>query len=153
MIVVDASLWFDLFNEGDKARLRLAEEFFSRVEGLVIYEPVLFKVEFAGLLVRYNPREVVEQLVEEVLTRINLCLDIDDEAYRVALVTGSRAANAYYIACAHKTKSILFSNDRAQVLSARRYGIEAYYLLEDRDKAFSRLDNIRKTLSNESTYR
>ena len=74
MIVVDASLWFDLFNEGDKVRLRLAEEFFSRVEGLVIYEPALFKVEFAGLLVRYNPREVVEQLIEEVMTRINKLL-------------------------------------------------------------------------------
>jgi len=152
MIVVDASLWFDLFNESDRARLRLAEEFFSRVEGLVIYEPALFKVEFAGLLVRYNPREIMEQLIEEVLTRINLCLDIDDEAYRVALVTGSRAADAYYIACAHRTKSILFSNDRVQVLSARRYGIEAYYLLEDRDRAFSRLDNVREIRGNESTY-
>ena len=152
MIVVNASLWFDLFNERDRARLRLAEEFFSRVEGLVIYEPALFRVEFAGLLVRYNPREVVEQLIEEVMTRINLCLDIDDEAYRVALVTGSRAADAYYIACAHRTKSILFSNDRAQVLSARRYGIEAYYLLEDRDRAFSRLDNVRKIRGNESTH-
>lgn len=56
MIAVDASLWFDLFNERDRARLRLAEEFFSEMEGFTIYEPALFKVEFAELLARYNPR-------------------------------------------------------------------------------------------------
>ncbi len=147
MIVVDASLWFDLFNVRDRARLRLAEEFFSRIEGLTIYEPMLFRVEFAGLLVRYNPREVVERLVEEVMEMVDLCLGIDDEAYRVALATGSRAADAYYIACARRTGSILFSNDRVQVLSARRYSVEAYYLLAERDRAFSRLEEIRTRLS------
>ncbi len=110
----------------------------------MIYEPMLFRVEFAGLLVRYNPREIVEQLVEEVMTRINL---LDDEAHRVALATGSRAADAYYIACARRTKSILFSNDRVQVLSARRYGVEAYYLLEEQDKALLRLERVRQVYS------
>ncbi|BES81759.1 type II toxin-antitoxin system VapC family toxin [Pyrodictium abyssi] len=135
MIVVDASLWFDLFNARDEARLRLAEKFFAEVEGLAIYEPALFRVELAGLLVRLNPRDVVEQLVEEIVSRIRVCTNLDEDAYRVAIATGSRAADAYYIACASKTSSILVSNDRVQVLSARRYGVEAYYLLGETEKA------------------
>jgi len=143
LIVVDASVWLDLFNVRDKACSKLAEDFFVEAEGLTIYEPMLFKVEIAGLLARRNPRHVVESLVEEIVGKIHLCRDLDREAYHVALSTGSRAADAYYIACARKTNSILVSNDRMQVRSARLYNVEAYYLLDEKEKVFQRLRKLK----------
>jgi len=89
-IVVDVSLRLDLFNKRDRLRLELAESFFAKVESLEIYEPTLFKVELASLLSRYNPRSIVEKLVEEIMARIRLCRDLDEDAYRVALATGCR---------------------------------------------------------------
>jgi len=123
------------------------------VEGLAIYEPTLFKVELAGLLSRYNPRSIVEKLIEEIMARIRLCRDLDEDAYRVALATGCRAADAYYIACASRTNSVLFSNDRTQTINARRYGIEAYYVLEEREQAFSRIEELRRSLHTSATHR
>ena len=73
MIVVDVSLWLDLFVKAIESRFKLAEEFFYEVEGLVIYEPMLFKVELAGILARRNPKRIVEQLVNEVTSRVRLC--------------------------------------------------------------------------------
>lgn len=66
MIVVDVSLWLDLFVKAIESQFKLAEEFFYEVEEPVIYEPMLFKVELTGILARYNPRNIVEQLVDEV---------------------------------------------------------------------------------------
>ena len=73
MIVVDVSLWLDLFVKAIESQFKLAEEFFYEVEGLVIYEPMLFKVELAGILARRNPKRIVEQLVNEVTSRVRLC--------------------------------------------------------------------------------
>ena len=63
---------------------------------LTIYEPTLFKVEFVGLLVRYNPRNIVEKLMEGIEAKIRLHAGLDDEAYKVSLATGCRVADAYY---------------------------------------------------------
>ncbi|MDK2464037.1 MAG: type II toxin-antitoxin system VapC family toxin, partial [Candidatus Korarchaeota archaeon] len=121
-VVVDASVWLDLFNEADPARRELAESFFESVRGMEPLEPALFKVELAGLLARRFSEETVESVVGSLSARARIIEDPSDLAYRVALVTGSRAADAYYIATAKLTGSILISNDRRQVDGARKAG-------------------------------
>ncbi len=137
--MVDASVWLDLFNEADPVRRELAESFFESVRGIEPWEPALFKVELAGLLARRFSKETVESVVSSLTARARIIEDPSDLAYRVALVTGSKAADAYYIATAKLTGSILVSNDRRQVDSARRAGVESYYLLEERERALERL--------------
>jgi len=53
--------------------------------------------------------------------------------------SGARAADAYYIATAKIASTVLVSNDRRQVASARRYGVNAYYLLEEYEELFKQL--------------
>jgi len=65
--------------------------------------------------------------------KINLLdeTDLFETAKDVALKVHPRAADAYFIATAKLTNSVLVTNDRAMANSSRRYGIEAYYLIED----------------------
>ena len=139
MLVIDASTWFDLFNTWDEERRKLAERFFEKAEHHPIYEPPLFKIELAGLLVRRVKRRVIENLIREILAKVVLYTGLHDEAYNVALETGCRAADAYCIACAKLTGSTLVSNDRIQVLNARKAGVKAYYLLGEAEDILRQL--------------
>ena len=40
----------------------------------------------------------------------------------------------FYVAAAEIKNAILVSNDKIQVESARKFGVEAYYLLEELDR-------------------
>ena len=60
--------------------------------------------------------------------------DLDGIAFSTAFETGSRAIDAFYIAAAEIKNAILVSNDKIQVESARKFGVEAYYLLEEFDR-------------------
>ena len=60
--------------------------------------------------------------------------DLDGIAFSIAFETGSRAIDAFYIAAAEIKNAILVSNDKIQVESARKFGVEAYYLLEEFDR-------------------
>lgn len=71
---------------------------------------------------------------------------IFDEAFKIAECIHPRAADAYFIATAKLTNSILITNDRIMVNNAKRYGIEAYYLIEDFDKAVERLKEVKLKL-------
>ncbi|RLG49207.1 MAG: PIN domain-containing protein [Thermoproteota archaeon] len=144
MLVIDASVWFDLFNEHDKDRRRLAEQLFSEAEKLHIYEPALFKVELAGLLARRHGQEVVRKLVKEVTERVTVLNGLHEEAFEAALKTGCRAADAYYIACAKLTGAVLISNDRIQVLNARKAGVKSYYLLKQGYEVFKAIQGLRE---------
>ncbi|BES81831.1 hypothetical protein PABY_13980 [Pyrodictium abyssi] len=68
-------------------------------------------------------------------------IDIADDAILldICFSTGARAADAYYIAAAKITSAVLVGNDRRQVASARRYGVNAYYLLEEHEELFKQL--------------
>jgi len=50
------------------------------------------------------------------------------------------------IACASKTGSILFSNGKPQVVNAKKYGIESYYVLEGREKVF-KIERLEKSVT------
>jgi uncharacterized protein len=64
---------------------------------------------------------------------------IFEEALSIAQETGSRAADSFYIACAEAEKAILVSNDKHQIESAKKSGIEVYYLLQDKELVKKRL--------------
>ncbi len=135
MIVVDASVFIDLLFEYNSARTRCAEELFSILEekGLPILEPDLFKVELTGQIARRVKKELAPKICEEIFQELVFINTnrIFDEALFVALETGSRAADSFYIATAKVEKAILVSNDKFQMDGAKKSGIEVYYLLQD----------------------
>ena len=70
-----------------------------------------------------------------VLEHINVIDErlIHDKAAEIALLTGCRAVDAYYIAAAKHVDAILITNDRTMRGNASRSGVGAYYLLNDND--------------------
>jgi len=58
---------------------------------------------------------------------------IHDKAAEVALLTGCRAVDAYYIAAAKHVNAVLITNDKVMGNNALKTGIEAYYLPNDND--------------------
>lgn len=137
-VVVDASLIIDLYTAPDDMRASIAEEVLSWITtGLVeAYAPKLLMVEVLGVLARYLSDEDLE-LVMSSFPPIKLIPEevFYDEAVRIARSTGSRVADAYYIAVASIIDGILLTNDRRQKQNARKVGIGAYYLIEEKEVA------------------
>jgi len=147
-LVVDASVLVDIFAPREETRRKLAIELLRSARGKPKYAPNILLVELAGVISRYDAdlarlaldyvrRNIV--LLDEA-TILALCLDI-------TLKTGCRAADAYYIATAKLTSSTLISNDRIQVMNARRAGIKAYYLVEELDAVLKELEGRRSGAS------
>ncbi|NOR78685.1 MAG: hypothetical protein GQ523_09780 [Methanophagales archaeon] len=65
--------------------------------------------------------------------------DLDGIAFSTAFETGSRAIDAFYIAAAKIRSAILVSNDKIQVESAKKFKVEAYYLVEEFDQIKEKL--------------
>ncbi|BEP17926.1 hypothetical protein PYJP_12780 [Pyrofollis japonicus] len=61
--------------------------------------------------------------------------EIHDKAAEIALVTGCRAVDAYFTATAKHAKAILIASDKVMRDNARKIGVEACYLLDNRDYA------------------
>ena len=144
-VVVDTSVFVDSILEYDESRTKMAENLLETIQNasLEIVSPILFKVELAGFLSRKLLRNRVKLIVEDILKDVRLMPNPDDLAFEVAIKTGSRAADAYFIATAKLTNSILITNDRVMANNAKKYGIEAYYLIEEFDKAVERLKEIK----------
>lgn len=70
---------------------------------------------------------------------------IFDEALKIAERVHPRAADAYSIATAKLTNSILVTNDRMMANNAKKYEIEAYYLIEEFDKAVNRIKELKQS--------
>ena len=146
MRVVDASVFIDLLFEYNSERTRFAEELFSSLEekGLTILEPDLFRVELTGQIARRMKRDQAVKICGEIFQELAFINTrrIFDEALSVALETGSRAADSFYIATAKIEDSILISNDRFQIENAKRSGIEVYNLIQDKQLIKKRLPEI-----------
>jgi len=146
MIVVDTSVFIDLLFEYDSKRTGSSEELVSILEenALTIVEPDLFKVEVTGQIARRVQKEKAAKICEEVFAGMVFVETsrIFEEALSIALETGSRASDSFYIACARIQKSLLVSNDKYQIDSARRSGIEVYNLLHDQELVKGRLFEI-----------
>jgi len=132
-VVVDTSVFVDTVFEYDESRTKMAEDMLEIIQNasLEIVNPVLFKVEVAGVLSRRLPKDQVDLIVKDILEDVRLISNPDDLAFEIAIKTGSRAADAYFIATAKLTNSILITNDKIMADSAKKYGIKAYYLIEE----------------------
>ena len=133
-VVVDASVIIDLYAAPDDRRASIAEEVMSWITGGFVeaYAPKLLVVEVLGVLARYLSEEKLE-LVTSSFPPIKLVSEevFYDEAVRIARRTGSRAADAYYVATASTINGMLLTNDRRQKQDARKAGVKAYYLIEE----------------------
>ena len=140
-VVVDTSVFIDLILEYDENRTRKAEKTLMLIQerGLKIVNPVIFKVEIAGVLSRNLSESRVELIVKDILHDVELTPNPDNFAFEIAMRTGSRASDAYFIATVKLTDSILITNDRVMTNNARKAGVEAYYLIEEFDNIVERL--------------
>jgi len=130
-------IFFDYFIKirDKEVRHRLARDFISYISEpeFTIYEPFLFDIELMAVLVRkMNPQKVM-RLVNEVISYVNIIEEpvIHSLAAKIALDTGCRAIDAYYIATAIYSNAILVTNDKTMKNNAAKVGIETYYLLEE----------------------
>ena len=82
-------------------------------------------------------------VAEKFFSEINFIgnSEIYNVAFSIAFETGSRAIDSFYIAVSKIKNAILVSNDKIQVESARKFGVEAYYLLEEFEKVKKRIRN------------
>ncbi|BES82399.1 type II toxin-antitoxin system VapC family toxin [Pyrodictium abyssi] len=150
MIVLDTSILVDAVIPFDEHRRSIVRRVLRAVEeaGAVVYEPRLVLVELAGVLARYQPPDKVRSHVERIAEKL-VIIDygvLHDTAYRVALETGCRAADAFFIAAALHTGSLLATNDRIQAANAARMGVEAYYVLQQHQQLIERLRDAKEPL-------
>ena len=135
MIVVDTSVFLDELFEFDQKRHDKARILFRLIEDkeVLILEPEIFRVELIGQLVRRMKKDEATVLYESIVERLEFikAKDLGGIAFSIAFETGSRAIDASFIAAAKIGGSRLISNDKTQVESARKFGVEAYYLLEE----------------------
>ncbi len=122
-------------------RASIAEEVLSWISTRIVevYAPKLLMVEVIGVLARYLSEEDLE-LVITSFPPIKLMSEgiFYNEAIKVARSTGSQAADTYYIAVASFVNGILLTNDKQQKQSAKKAGIESYYLIEEEKEAKQR---------------
>jgi len=145
MIVVDASIFIDQIFEYDLERTKIADSFFLLLEEKKIptIEPDLFKIELTGQVSRRVRRDKALEVLEDIFRELSF-IDTSrlfSTAISIAFETGCRAADSLYISAAELEGTILASNDRVQVDSARKYGAEAYYLLRDLDILRTKLNS------------
>ncbi len=143
MIVVDTSIFIDAIFRYDENRYKLVREFFRFIQnaGLSVVVPEVFKVELIGQLVRRIKKDEALKIYNGIISNVDIVNieRIRETAFSVASETGCRAIDAYFIATAKITNSILITNDRIMANNAKKCGIEAYYLIEDFNNAMDRL--------------
>ena len=148
MITVDASILIDALFSRSAERYEKAIGFLRSVEGLPLYAPRILEVELVAVARRLGYRAGRGRLLE--LTREFNLLG-EEEIFSLALYVADqihpRAVDAYYIATAMLTGSIIVANDRLLVRNSRRAGIEAYYLLKEYDAAIKRVNDLRRLQS------
>ncbi len=141
-MVIDVSVFVDYFVivEGREDRHRIAVEFLNKLsdKGAIVYEPFVFEVEFCGVLVRYIEPRYVTEILKVILNHVAMIEEdkLHLEAKAIALKTGCRAINAYYIAVAKLVDAILVTNDGVMKSNADRAGVEAYYLVKDYERLY-----------------
>ena len=145
MIVVDNSVFIDLIFEYNRERTAQSDAFFGilEVNEIPLLEPEVFKIELIGQLVRRMQRDSALKVAEEFFSGINFIgnSELYDVAFSIAFETGSRAIDSFYIGAAKLKDALLVSNDKLQVESAEKFGVEVYYLLDEFEKVKERLQS------------
>ena len=154
-LVVDASVFIDRLFIYDEKRSSRARNLFKLIDEKCfnIIEPQVFGVELASQLVRRKPIVVAKKLYDEIMGKVIVIDEIEyDLLVDIALATGCRAIDAFYIAVASIISTILVSADKVMVDNARKYGVEAHYIhdINDYNALLSRINQI-KTLTEHKT--
>jgi predicted nucleic acid-binding protein len=144
MIVVDASVLIDSLFSSSPERYQKSLGFLRAADGLLLYAPRIFRVELIAVARRLGFKGERQDLLR-VIEKLNLIGEdnIINIAEYVADQIHPRAVDAYYIATAIITGSMLVSNDRLMVRNSRKAGIEAYYLLEEYEAVLNRLKELK----------
>ena len=141
-VVIDASVYVDLFAARSPERARIAEEAVKAIKGAKarVHAPRLLLIELAGVLGRFLPKSEVDEALMKVKEFTELISEelLYEHAFEVAKTTTCRAIDAYYIAASKLRKAILVTHDRIQARNAKLANIQDFYLLEELDsfKAF-----------------
>ncbi len=140
MIVIDTSVLVDYVFEEDATRNNTAKKTLKLVKGLRVFAPRILLIEFVAVARRLgmaiSKLDVVRLTADFVLLSEDT---IFDEAFKIAERVHPRAADAYFIATAKLTNSILITSDKVMANNTKKYGIETYYLIEEFDNAVERL--------------
>ncbi|AKG92130.1 putative nucleic acid-binding protein, contains PIN domain [Geoglobus ahangari] len=147
MIVLDTSVFTDYLVVFNENRHQKAMKFVDELSehDLVIYEPFLFEVELAGILRRVYTEKKTRELLRDVKSKVVVVSEtsLRSIAIDVAIKTHCRAVDAYFIAAAKFSGSILITNDRAMASNGKKAGVETYYLIEEFDAAVKRLKRLK----------
>ena len=121
--------------------------FLRAADGLPLYAPRIFRVELLAVARRLGFRGGRRDLLS-FTEKLNLIGEdnIINVAEYVADQIHPRAVDAYYIATAIVTGSMLVSNDKLMVRNSRKAGIEAYYLLEEYEATLNRLKELKQKI-------
>jgi len=143
MIVVDASVFVDLIFDYSTERTAIADGLFKLIEEnkIPIFQPDAFKIEIVGQLVRRLKKEEATALADEMFGGMNFIAtpDLFEIAFSIAFQTGSRAIDSFYIAAAKLEDTLLVSNDKRQVESAKKFGVDVFYLLNEFEEVRERV--------------
>uniref|UniRef100_A0A7C3R8V0 PIN domain-containing protein n=1 Tax=Archaeoglobus fulgidus TaxID=2234 RepID=A0A7C3R8V0_ARCFL len=136
-LTVDTSVLIDFFTKRYAERFDISKEFLKNARSKPVYCPRLILAEIIVKLADLGYNFVIENfnLIKED--------EIFDSVLKICRNTGSRAIDAYFIAAAKLTNSILITNDRIMANNGRKAGIEVYYLIEDFDEALKRLKEMK----------
>lgn len=144
MIVIDTSIFIDSLFEKDKHRNELATKLLNSTENLTAFIPRILLIEFIAVSKRLGinlSREEITSLVEDFSL---LSEDIIfEEAFKIAEEIHPRAIDSLFIAVTKLTNSILITNDKTMSKNAKKYGLEAYYLIDDFSEVLKRIDSLK----------
>jgi predicted nucleic acid-binding protein len=145
MIVIDASILIDALFNRKPERYEKAISLLRQIEGLPLYAPRIIEVELIAVSRRLGYKAERDKLLR-LLRRFNLLRE--EEIFNLALYVADkihpRAVDAYYIATAIMTNSILVANDKLLIKNSRQAGIEAYYLIEEHDTVTKRIKELKE---------
>jgi len=124
MIVVDTSVFIDIIFRFDENRYELVKKIFRFIQnaGLSVVVPEVFKVELIGQLVRRMKKDEAFKIYNSIIGNVDIVHieRIRETAFSVASETGCRAIDAYFIATAKITNSILITNDKIMANNAKK---------------------------------
>ncbi len=145
MIVVDVSVFIDSLFSRNVDRYQKAIGFLREVEGLPLYAPRIFRVELIAVARRLGFKGKRQDLLK-ITEKLNLVEEdnIVSIAEYIADQIHPRAVDAYYIATAIMTSSILVSNDKLMVSNSRKAGIEAFYLLGEYEMTLNKIKSLKQ---------
>ena len=125
----------------------MARRFLQSIEGLTVFLPRVALVELISVAKR-KKLDVTRKDIQTFAQDIDSLSEdvIFDEAFAVAENVHPRAIDAYFIATAKLTDSILIANDKTMVRNARD-SITAYNLLEEEESVKEAIARIRTPIT------